>query len=61
MSTLSVVSPNMQVYKEDSVEMAAQKTPKLGQRNARVAIIENQLYAMQNLNHDKEKGKSSEI
>ena len=43
--------------KKDEEEMAAHKTTIHGKRNEKVAILENQLYAVQNLNHAKEKGR----
>jgi len=60
-STSSVVFPNLQVCKENKEEMVAHDNSILVERSEEVAIHPNQLCAAQNMNHDEESGKISEV
>ena len=60
-STSSFVFPNVQVGDENREEMDAQDNTILVERNEKVAIQLNPLCVAQNLNHDMNNGKISEV
>jgi len=60
-STSSFVFPNVQVGDENREEMDAQDNTILIERNEKVAIQLNPLCVAQNLNHDIDDGKISEV
>ena len=59
MSTLSVVSQNMQVYKENEKEIDAHNSTILDERSEKVLNVDNQFIAAPSLNHGNDGGKNS--